>query len=214
MILFGSYHACVFVYCCAFATYLFQSWASQVQPLEEEVVQLKQELQKSEVDRKQLSAELRECHKMESRVSSSEECEYTLFHVIYTVIMQTNFAYFNSCTVCFCTHGISHIIGLCLLLNYCLFQVYLKEPLGPMKQRLQEEEEGEDPAHRKVKTEVAETVEVKLEGHTQVCRSTCSFDCLVVVECMVCSFGWVVLVFIFPLHCLSTGGEGRRGGVV
>ena len=169
MILFGSHPACVFVYCCAFATYLFQSWTSHVQSLEEEVVQLKQELQKSEVDREQLSAELRECRKMESRVSSSEDCECTLFHVIDTVIMQTNFAYYNSCIVCFCTHGISHIIGFCLLLNYCLFQVYLKEPLVPMKQRLKEEGEGgEDPADREVKTEVAETVEVKLEGHTQV----------------------------------------------
>ena len=57
-----------------------------------------------------------------------------------------------------------------------------------MKQRLKEEgegEEGEEPAQKKVKTEVAETVKVKLEGHTQVCRCMCSFDCLVVV-------GWFV----------------------
>ena len=38
-----------------------------------------------------------------------------------------------------------------------------------MKQRLKQEGEGEEPAHKKVKTDVAETVEVKLEGHTQVC---------------------------------------------
>ena len=39
------------------------------------------------------------------------------------------------------------------------------KPLGLM-QRLKEGE-GEEPAHKKVKTEVTETVEVKLEGHTQ-----------------------------------------------
>ena len=117
----------------------------------------------------------------------------------------------------FSTHGVSQIIGLCLFLNRCLFQVYLEKTLLPMKQRLKEKgegEEGKEPAHKKVKTEVAETVEVKLEGNTQVCRSMCAFDCLVVVACMVCSFGLVVLAFIFPLHFLSTGGEGRRGGVV
>ena len=84
-----------------------------------------------------------------------------------------------------------------------------------MKQRLKEEGEGgEEPAHKKVKTEMAETVEVKLEGHTQVCRCMCSFDCLVVVGCMVCFFSLVVVVFIFPLYFLYTGGNGRRGGVV
>ena len=38
-----------------------------------------------------------------------------------------------------------------------------------MKQRLMDGEEGEEPAYKRMKTEVAETVEVKLEGHTQVC---------------------------------------------
>ena len=43
-----------------------------------------------------------------------------------------------------------------------------------MKQRLKEEGEGgEEPAQKKVKTEIAETVEVKLEGHTQVCMQMC-----------------------------------------
>ena len=84
-----------------------------------------------------------------------------------------------------------------------------------MKQRWKEEGEGgEEPAHKKAKTEVAETVEVELEGNTQVCRSLCSFDRLVVVGSMICSFGLVVVVFIFPLHFLYTGGDGRRGGVV
>ena len=91
-------------------------------------------------------------------------------------------------------------------------QVYLKKPLVPIKQWLKEE--GEEPTHRRMKTVLTETVKVKLEGHTQVCRCTCAFDCLVVVECMVCSFGLVVLAFIFSLHFLSTGGEGRRGGMV
>ena len=43
-----------------------------------------------------------------------------------------------------------------------------------MKQRLKEErQKGEESAQKKVKTEIAETVEVKLEGHTQVCMQMC-----------------------------------------
>ena len=50
--------------------------------------------------------------------------------------------------------------------------VYAKELLSPMKQRLKEEGEGgEEPAHKKVKMELAETVKVKLEGHVQVYKS-------------------------------------------
>ena len=90
-------------------------------------------------------------------------------HCSVPLLCSTDFAYHCN-YLCFCTHGVSHIIGSQLFLNCCLFQVYPKEPLVPMKQRLKEEGEGgEEPAHKKVKTEVAETVEVKFEGHTQVC---------------------------------------------
>ncbi len=45
----------------------------------------------------------------------------------------------------------------------------VKKPLGSLKLRLKEErDEGEEPDCKKVKTEVAETVEVKLESHPQV----------------------------------------------
>ena len=38
-----------------------------------------------------------------------------------------------------------------------------------MKRRLKEEtDKGEEPDHKKVKTEVAETVEMELESHPQV----------------------------------------------
>ena len=51
----------------------------------------------------------------------------------------------------------------------CLFQVLVKEPLGSMKPRLKEErDEEEEPDRKKVKTEEADTVEVKLESHPQV----------------------------------------------
>ena len=55
---------------------LFQTGQSQVSPLEEEVAQLKQELKKSEMDREELLAELREYRriKVEARVSASEDC--------------------------------------------------------------------------------------------------------------------------------------------
>ena len=45
----------------------------------------------------------------------------------------------------------------------------VKEPLGSMKPRLKEErDEGEEPDCKKVKTEEADTVEVKHESHPQV----------------------------------------------
>ena len=45
----------------------------------------------------------------------------------------------------------------------------VKEPLGSMKPRLKDErDEGEEPDRKKVKTEEADTVEVKLESHPQV----------------------------------------------
>ena len=64
--------------------YLFQNWSSQVQSLEEELVRLKQKLKESEVGRQGLSAELQECRKIkvESGVSGTEKCEYTLSRVI------------------------------------------------------------------------------------------------------------------------------------
>ena len=47
--------------------------------------------------------------------------------------------------------------------------MYVKEPLEFMKLRLKEErDEGEEPDRKKVKTEEADTVEVKLESHPQV----------------------------------------------
>ena len=67
------------------------------------------------------------------------------------------------------TRSESHIIGLCLLLNHRLFHVLVKEPLGSMKPRLKDErDEGEEPDRKKVKTEVVDAVEVKLESHAQV----------------------------------------------
>ena len=48
-------------------------------------------------------------------------------------------------------------------------QVLVREPLESMKPRLKEErDEGEEPEHKKVKTEEAEAVEAKLESHPQV----------------------------------------------
>ena len=71
----------------------------------------------------------------------------------------------GSCYTC----SESHIIGLCLLLNHCLFQVLVREPLGSMKPRLKDErDEGEEPDRKKVKTEEADTVEGKHESHPQV----------------------------------------------
>ena len=47
--------------------------------------------------------------------------------------------------------------------------MFVKEPLGSMKPRLKDErDEGEEPDRKKVKTEEADTVEVKLESHPQV----------------------------------------------
>ena len=46
---------------------------------------------------------------------------------------------------------------------------HVKEPLGSMKLRLKEgRDEGKEPDRRKVKTEEADTVVVKLESHPQV----------------------------------------------
>ena len=48
-------------------------------------------------------------------------------------------------------------------------QVLVREPLESMKPRLKEErDEGEEPEHKKLKTEEAEAVETKLESHPQV----------------------------------------------
>ena len=55
---------------------------------------------------------------------------------------------------------------MCLFLKRCLFQVYTTKPVPP--KRLKEEGEEEEPDRKKVKTEEADTVEVKLETHPQV----------------------------------------------
>ena len=54
------------------------------------MAQLKQQLKKSEMDREELSAELRECRKIkvEPGVSGTEDCEYT--NILY---MQQYFSY-------------------------------------------------------------------------------------------------------------------------
>ena len=67
-----------------------------------------------------------------------------------------------------CSYSVPHIIDLCLLLNRCLFQVYTTKPVPPKRQRLKEEGEEEEPDCKKVKTEEADTVKVKLESHPQV----------------------------------------------
>ncbi len=67
-----------------------------------------------------------------------------------------------------CFYGVSHIIDLSLFLNRCLFQVYTTKRVLPKKQRLKEEGEEEEPDRKRVKTEVADTVVVKLESHPQV----------------------------------------------
>ena len=67
-----------------------------------------------------------------------------------------------------CSYSVPHIIDLCLLLKCCLFQVYTTKPVPPKRQRLKEGGEEDEPEHKKVKTEMAETVEVKLERHTKV----------------------------------------------
>ena len=66
------------------------------------------------------------------------------------------------------SYSVPHIIDLCLLLNRCLFQVYTTKPVPPKRQRLKKEGEEEEPDCKKVKTEEADTVEVKLESHPQV----------------------------------------------
>ena len=45
---------------------------------------------------------------------------------------------------------------LCLFLKCCLFQVSLKKPPRPMRQRMTEEERGEEPAHKRVRTDAPE----------------------------------------------------------
>ena len=61
---------------------LFQNWPSKLQCLEDKVVRLEQELEKSEMNREELSAELMECHKIiESGVSGTENCEYNI-HIV------------------------------------------------------------------------------------------------------------------------------------
>ena len=61
------------------------------------MTQLKQQLKKSEVDREELSVELRECHKikMEPGVSGTEDCEYTqMFRICSSTLVA------GSCYTC------------------------------------------------------------------------------------------------------------------
>ena len=77
--------------------YLFQNWPSKVQCLEEEVVRLKQELKESEMNREELSAELRKRRKIkvESGVCGTEYCEYT--HYFVSLLCSSDFAYYYNC---------------------------------------------------------------------------------------------------------------------
>ena len=69
---------------------------------------------------------------------------------------------------------ISHAFEVVDVFSPLFVLVYAKELLSPMKQRLKEEGEGgEEPAHRRVKMELPETVKVKLEGHVQIHK--CAF---------------------------------------
>ena len=69
---------------------------------------------------------------------------------------------------------ISHTCEVVDVFSPLFVLVYAKELLSPMKQRMKEEGGGgEEPAHKKVKMELAETVKVKLEGHMQVHK--CAF---------------------------------------
>ena len=64
---------------------------------------------------------------------------------------------------------ISHACEVVDLFSPLFVLVYAKDLLSPMKQRLKEEGgEGEEPAHKRVKMELPETVKIKLEGHVQV----------------------------------------------
>ena len=69
---------------------------------------------------------------------------------------------------------------------------------------------GEEPAHKKAKKGVAETVEVAFEGHTQVCRCMCSFDYLAIIEYVVCSFGGGISVYL-PTSLLLYRRRKERG---
>ena len=126
---------------------------SKASSQEEEVAQLKQEIKILEMEREELSTELKEYQKIrkESIVSAS----------IYTV-----------CTQCIIYTYISHTCEVVDLFSPLFVLVYAKDLLSPMKQRLKEEGgEGEEPAHKRVKMELPETVKIKLEGHVQVHKS-------------------------------------------
>ena len=53
-------------------------------------------------------------------------------------------------------------------------QVYPDKPLGLIEQVKEEGEQEEEPAHKKVKLEVAGTVKEELEGSMQVYKCLCS----------------------------------------
>ena len=78
--------------------------------------------------------------------------------------------------------------------------MHVKEPLESMKPRLNEErDEGEELDRKRVRTEMAETVEIELESHPQVHKKwTCSSDCMV-----------AVCVCFYPLPCTYLGYSFR-----
>ena len=80
-------------------------------------------------------------------------------------------------TQCIIYTYISHACEVVDLFSLLFVLVYSKEPLSPMKQWLKEEGEGgEEPANKRVKMELPETVKVKLEGHVQVHKSVFVID--------------------------------------
>ena len=72
---------------------LFQIWPSEVTLLGEEVVQLKQQLKECEMNREELSAELRVCRKIkvEFGVSGTENCACP--HYSMSILCSSDFAY-------------------------------------------------------------------------------------------------------------------------
>ena len=140
---------------------------SKASSLEEEVAQLKQEVKKLEMEREELSTELKEYQKIrkESIVSGLHNATEDRSSRILPYIPYVHNALFIF---------ISHACEVVDLFSPLFVLVYAKELLSPMKQRLKEEGEGgEEPAHKRVKMELPETVKVKLEGHVQVHK--CAF---------------------------------------
>ena len=69
------------------------------------MAQLKQQLKKSEVDREELSAELRECRKIkvEPRVSGTDDCEYTqMFRICSSTLVAGSYYTFSESHIMVC----------------------------------------------------------------------------------------------------------------